>query len=117
MEKNTIKPANAVHITMAIAMPRIFVEFFLMSLLDISFADAQSFAERGAGACLDRLDYQVWTLLGGRKNSKPGKGRRIPSVHTMLCWAAVRVRSLFLWYLSSKTLITILPKESPIPFE
>jgi hypothetical protein len=37
MEKKTIKPANVVHITIAIAMPRIFVEFFLMSLPGISF--------------------------------------------------------------------------------
>jgi hypothetical protein len=38
MEKNTIKPASATHIT--IAMPRIFFELFLMPLLDISFVTA-----------------------------------------------------------------------------
>jgi hypothetical protein len=37
MEKNTMKPANAAQITMAFAMSRTFVEFFLMSLLDTYF--------------------------------------------------------------------------------
>jgi hypothetical protein len=40
MEKNTVKPASATHITIAIAMPRIFFELFLMPLLDISFVTA-----------------------------------------------------------------------------
>jgi hypothetical protein len=55
MEKNTIKPANVAHITMAIATPRIFVEFFLMSLLDISFASVQQFAFADVWAGVDSV--------------------------------------------------------------
>ena len=43
MEKNTTKPVNATHITIAIAMPKIFFELFLIPLLDISFVSAQPF--------------------------------------------------------------------------